>query len=84
MQLYADPLGIERIIAETEAELGATTPTQDQFDNWNQHPITVRMKKESAIELYKRQQKYSIAPNPEMVEAMQQVINYGIAVGVEE
>jgi hypothetical protein len=84
MQVYADPLGIERIIAETQAELDATTPTQDQFDNWNQHPITIRMKKALAVELYRRQQEYSITPNPDLVIAMQQIINYGIADGVEE
>lgn len=84
MQVYADPLGIERIIAETQAELDATTPTQDQFDNWNQHPITIRMKKALAVELYRRQQEYGITPNPDLVIAMQQIINYGIADGVEE
>ena len=84
MQVYADPLGIERIIAETQAELDATTPTQDQFDNWNQHPITIRMKKALAVELYRRQQEYSITPNPDLVIAMQQIINYGITDGVEE
>ena len=84
MQKYADPLGIERIIAETQAELDATTPTQDQFDNWNQHPITQRLKKALAVELYQRQQEFGTAPNAELVLAMQQIINYGIADGVEE
>lgn len=84
MQKYADPLGIERIIAETQAELDATTPTQDQFDNWNQHPITIRLKKALAVELYQRQQEFGTTPNAELVLAMQQIINYGIADGVEE
>lgn len=85
MQRYADPLGIERIIAETQAELDATTPTQDQFDNWNQHPITIRLKKALAVELYQRQQEFgAVLPNSELVLAMQQIINYGIADGVEE
>lgn len=84
MQKTADPLGIERLIAEQQALLDATQPTQDQFDDWNQHPITIRMKKALALELYQRNQELSIERNPDLALAMQQIINYGIADGVDE
>lgn len=84
MQKTADPLGIERLIAEQQALLDATQPTQDQFDDWNQHPITIRMKKALALELYQRNQELSIESNPDLTLAMQQIINYGIADGVDE
>lgn len=84
MQKNFDPLGIERLIAEQQALLDATQPTQDQFDDWNQHPITIRMKKAVALEIYQRQQELTLAPNPDLVMAMQQIINYGIADGVDE
>lgn len=84
MQKYADPLGIERIIVETQAELDATPPTQDQFDNWNHHPITIRMKKAMALDMYRRNQQLNIEPNPELTAYVDGLINYGIADGVEE
>ena len=83
MQKYADPLGIERIIAETQAEL-EQFPSQDDFDTWNQHPITIRMKKAMALDMYRRNQQLNLEPNPELTAYVDGLINYGIADGVEE
>jgi len=84
MQKYADPLGIERIIAEQRAYLDATTPPQDEFDNWNAHPITQRLKKILALELYQRNQELSMPQNPDLVIAINQILNYGVAEGAED
>lgn len=84
MQKYADPLGIERIIAEQRAYLDATQPTQDQFDDWSAHPITQRLKKILALELYQRNQELAIPHNPDLIIAINQILQYGIAEGAED
>lgn len=84
MQKYADPLGIERIVNEQQSLLDANVPTQEQFDTWNQHPITIRMKKAIALDLYRRNQEMGIAPNQEFTTYLQGLINYGVAEGEDD
>lgn len=81
MQKFADPLGIERLISEVKQQLDSNPPTQDQFDNWNDHPITKRLKQVLALEIYERQQLLNLDPNPDLMLAMDQIINYGISEG---
>jgi hypothetical protein len=52
MQETHDILGIERAISKAKEEVESYTPTPDEFQLWNNHPITQRLKKEIAAEYY--------------------------------
>lgn len=44
-----DPLGIERLIEQTEQSHKQTPISKDQYEAWLNHPVTKRMHEEFAI-----------------------------------
>lgn len=78
MSKYSDPLGIERIVEEYETSHRLNPITEDMAEDWNNHPVTKRLKQALQIELYKRQSEWMSAPNSELYIAMQQILDYPI------
>lgn len=78
MSKYSDPLGIERTVSEYETLHALNPITEDLAEDWNNHPITKRLKQVLQIELYKRQSEWMSTPNPELYIAMQQILDYPI------
>jgi hypothetical protein len=52
MQQAHDILGIEHLLSKAQTEIESYEPTPDEFQRWNDHPITQRLKKQLAIDLY--------------------------------
>ncbi len=78
MSKYSDPLGIERIVSEYETLHDINPITEDMAEDWNNHPVTKRLKQVLQIELYKRQSEWMSTPNPELYIAMQQILDYPV------
>ncbi len=78
MQEPHDILGIERLISKTKAEIESYQPTPDEFQRWNDHPITQRLKKQIAIELHERKTFSILPPNQELYDMAHVVISYGV------
>lgn len=81
MSKYSDPLGIERTVSECETLHALNPITEDLAEDWNNHPVTKRLKQTLQIELYKRQSEWMSAPNSELYIAMQQILDYPILEG---
>lgn len=78
MSKYSDPLGIERIVSEQETLHDMNPITEEMAEDWNNHPVTKRLKQVLQIELYKRQSEWMSTPNPELYVAMQQILDYPV------
>jgi hypothetical protein len=77
MQETHDILGIERLLSKAQSEIESYEPTLDQFQQWNDHPITQRLKKQLAVDLYVHLFD-SPARNIEYVAMLQGIIAYGV------
>lgn len=78
MSKYSDPLGIERIVSEYETLHDINPITEDMAEDWNNHPVTKRLKQTLQIELYKRQSEWMTPINHELYTAIRQVLDYPI------
>lgn len=78
MSKYSDPLGIERIVEECETLHRLNPITEEMAEDWNNHPVTKRLKQALQIELHKRQSEWMSTPNHELYIAMQQILDYPV------
>lgn len=78
MSKYSDPLGIERIVSEYETLHDINPITEDMAEDWNNHPVTKRLKQALQIEMYKRQSEWMTPINEELYSCIRQVLDYPI------
>lgn len=77
MQQTHDILGIERMLGKAQTEVESYEPTPDEFQQWNAHPITQRLKKQLAIDLYFHLFDSS-SRNVEYITMLQGIIAHGV------
>jgi len=77
MQETHDILGIERLLSKAQSEIESYEPTPDEFQRWNDNPITQRLKKQLAVDLYVHLFD-SPTRNVEYVAMLQGIIAYGV------
>lgn len=77
MQETHDYLGIERLLDKTLSEIEAYQPSPDDYQRWNDHPITIRMKKQLAVDLYQHLID-SPAHNLDYCAMLRGILSYGI------
>lgn len=78
MSKYSDPLGIERTVSEYETLHALNPISEDLAEDWNNHPITKRLKQTLQIELYKRQSEWLTPINQELYSCIRQILDYPI------
>lgn len=77
MQETHDILGIERLLSKAQSEIESYEPTPDEFHLWNSHPITQRLKKQLAVDLYVHLFD-GATRNSEYIAMLQGIIAYGV------